>query len=612
MVEKKIIKLSDNIISLIAAGEVIIRPASVIKELVENSIDSGARSIDVWIENGGKTLIIVKDNGCGMGYANLKMCIQNHATSKISNSINEATTFGFRGEALSSIVSIAKITISSRYKNDNNAYRLTASYNNEYKIEPAVLDKGTKVEVRDLFFSLPARLKFLKSDKIEAEYCLLTLKKMALANPKISFSCHINQKEVFKTFATNVEDIELQLREKAKDIFGNLCTNNALYINKSNEDMHVFGLISDPIHARSARDMQFFFVNARPVKDGLFHAALKIGYGDLLPGNKHALAILFVKIDNYLIDVNVHPAKTEIHFRDPNTLRMLIASAIKQAIQEKEVNFNRSINIEPAFSKLNPIYNLNIPAFSQVNKTGSNLTDNSQVIYKTPNFNFKSDLNFQNALFEPLFVANVASNSSENNNLPYPLGAACVQIDGTFIMSMASDNIFFIDQHAAHERIVYEKLREILKEKKFLIRQKLLFPISVTLSSIEEYEALETNLNALEKLGLIYSLCGNLEVKVTEIPSMIASSDIKSLIQEVAKSCVNLYGTHKIIHDVDYALKTFACYNSIRANAKLSLEEMNNLLRKIENTQNSGLCNHGRPTYVRFSFNQIAKWFDRT
>ncbi len=614
MNEKKIIRLSDSVTSLIAAGEVITRPASVIKELVENSIDSGATSIEAWIENGGKTLIIIKDNGCGMGYENLKMCIQNHATSKIFNNINEATTFGFRGEALSSIVSIAKVSISSRYKNDNSAYMLSANYSKEFSIETTFAGKGTTVEVRDLFSPLPARLKFLKSDKVEAEYCLLTLKKIALANPGISFSCHIDQKEVFKTAAIISLDAKFQLLEKAKDIFGNACINHALYIDKAKEDMHVFGLVSDPIYTRSSRDMQFFFVNTRPVKDVLFNATLKIGYSNLLPNNRHPLAILFVKIDNYFIDINVHPAKTEIHFRDPYSLRMLIASSIKDALEEKGTQFHRSINAEPSYSPnffSHTSFNAsNASSFAGITKNPANLTHNTQNIYEAINLKLQKDL------FEPPNIANIACDSGENAYLAStsnsPLGAACLQINGTFIMSIAADCIFFIDQHAAHERIVYEELQKVIKEKKFLLRQKLLFPITITLSSIEEYESLEINLKTLEALGLVYTLSGSLKVIVEEVPTIIANSDIKNLIERIAKDCINLCAENKVIHDIDYVLKTFACHNSIRANAKLSLEEMNNLLRKIETTQNSGLCNHGRPTYVKFTFAQMAKWFNRT
>ena len=630
MQEEKIVKLPDKIASLIAAGEVIIRPESVIKELIENSIDSQATKIDLWLENGGKSLIIVKDDGNGMGYENLKMCIQNHATSKVSDNLYDINTFGFRGEALSSITSIAKVCISSRHKNSNNAYRITVDYDKKHTMQTIMLDKGTKIQVQDLFFSLPARLKFLKSNKVEAEHCVNTIKKIALANPQISFSCHVDQKEVFKTTKVTSDDIKIQLTNKAKDIFGK-CIDNCIFIQEKNEDMSVYGLISSPIHARSTRDMQLFFVNKRPVKDMLFHAALKIGYSDLLAPNKHPIAIIFIQINNYLIDVNVHPSKSQIHFRDQNATRFLIVAAIKNALHNNANLFDRTIDqpkyeVETSSANINAYQNINEHTITEnIKKNVEHKTQHNNSSYtfapktlfadSATQTQFRYNKNLQNikkALFDIKPSVNSDVNATDKKEeIKYPLGAACMQINETFILSITQDSIFFIDQHAAHERIVYEDMKSIIREKRFVTSQKLLYPITVKTNNEEEFDALEKNVHVLKQVGIEYEITKANEIKVFFIPQIIANKNIDELMHNIAQDLLNIQSNQSIVDSIDYILKTISCHNSIRAGKKLTIEEMNILLRKIESVKYSDLCNHGRPTYVKFSFSQIGKWFDR-
>lgn len=619
-------KLSDKVISLISAGEVITRPYSVIKELIENSIDSLATKIDIWVENGGKNLIIVKDNGNGMSYNDLKICIQNHTTSKLRKGINNIDTFGFRGEALASIAAVGKITITSKKNKEKNAYKLSKDDIYGVKIQNAFLKQGTKIEVRDLFYTLPVRLKFLKSSKTESIKLLNIIKQFALSHPDINFSCHIDGKEIIKTttlarennlnVTSKEEDLFDKLIHRASEIFSKQMVHNCLRLNIENQVSKVVGLIGIPTYNSMTRNMQFFFVNGRPIKDMVFYSAIKLGYADTIPHNKHAIAIIFLKIDPSYVDVNVHPTKSEVHFRDPTLLVSLISEAIKIKIKsDKHLQLNEDVTNK--YHQTNNIYHRDYEM--KKNSSHNYLSDRDQIDYRNLNLKKENELEInshntevkeQNDLFN--LIPNVKTHDINSQYICYPLGSAFFQFNNTFILSCTNDSIFFTDQHAAHERIVYEDLKSQVKDKKFLLKQKLLTPLEICFDNEEVFLAMEENLDNVKKAGFTIDIKEPLKVYVIEIPYLFERTDIKDIIYKLALDFLNINKEKSVTNALDYILKTFACHNSIRANKKLNIEEMNALLRKIETTQNSGQCNHGRPTYIKFNKKQIFNWFERT
>lgn len=572
MQDSLIKRLSERTINLISAGEVIASPASVVKELVENSIDAGAKKIGVWLESGGTSLIAVKDDGIGMGKEDLALSIERYTTSKLNQEdIQGVTSLGFRGEALCAIASVSRLSITS--SKFGKAYKIYSAPGCEAEVKPAAHGHGTTVEVRDLFFATPARLNFLRSERAEIAACVSLLKKISLGRWDISFTCYSNRREVFRCEAAIGKDLEGSMRQRAKSVLGQEFANSSIYLQSSTGDVGLVGLLGLPTFSASNTDDQAFFVNSRLVQDRIVGVGVKMAYKDLIPQGRCPRIVLRVELDPYELDVNVHPAKSEVKFRAPAVVRSAITSAISSILStDAHLQLERSL-IEP-------------PLMS-------------------PNRSFEPLGGSQNKLFEPPaeFFKTQSAFFEESSNIR-PLGTPCFQIGETFIVSRTQEGMVIVDQHAAHERIVYEGI----KGRESIESQALLQPVEVVIESDTSLVSFCEHQALLNKLGLGLEVKGS-SVFVKTIPIMLAGANIPALIEELEKSLKEMSGLN---FTADQVLKTWSCHHSIRASRRLTFQEMDTLLRQIESTPNSGQCVHGRPTYVRLSKAQMEKWFERS
>jgi len=584
-------RLPDNIINRIAAGEVVERPFAAIKELVENSIDAGATRIEVSIRNGGKSLITVNDNGIGMSKEDLFLAVERHATSKLPNDdLVYISSLGFRGEALPSIGSVSRLKIISR-KNDE-ANEINVEGGNKSDIIPASHNQGTKVEVRDLFYATPARLKFLKSDRAESQRIREVLERLALAYPDISFKFISDAKTVFDY--ENTAPLH-----RLKQIMGAEFAENALPIKAEREDIQLTGFTSLPTLHCATNQHQFFFVNGRPVNDKLIIGAIKAAYMDFIEHSRHPMLCLFLNINPNEVDVNVHPAKAEVRFRDSASVRGLIISGIKHAITEAGHKSSNTVSDQALQSfKWNGEYN-----------QSSNNYKNIKGLEGTEYFGRAFHQQTSSMLPELNATPSARSYSDNETSTNYPLGAARAQLHKNYIISQTEKGMVIVDQHAAHERLVYEKMKKSLKEGG-IKRQALLLPEVVEMSEI----AVETILpyrDELETLGLSIDSFGAGAVVVNEIPALIGQADVKQLGKNLTDD-ITAYGQGISLKEkLDDICGNIACHGSVRSGRTLTIEEMNSLLREMEATPHSGQCNHGRPTYIELDLKDIEKLFGR-
>ncbi len=596
----KIRQLSDITISRIAAGEVIERPSSVIKELVENSIDAGATKIDIFVERAGKNLIVISDNGHGMSKDDLELAVQRHTTSKLDEKdIMDIQSFGFRGEALPSIGSISRMTISTYDQNSKSAWQIYIEGGVVNSSAQSNHNIGTKIEVSDLFFATPARLKFLRSDRVEFATCLDVVKKIAMAHPHISFSLLHDGKNILKLKAS-------ESQQRITEILGQDFLDNSTIADLSHPEIKVKGLVSLPTYNRAAALDQFLFINNRPVKDKVLATAVKVAYQDFLARDRHPVLVLFVEIDPHLIDVNVHPAKSEVRFHDANMVRGLMISAIKDAINitgHRVSTTNAQNAIEYFMPSGNESYARDIEArnFRPAGESYSQKPQ-QQAIYPSTRYN---------APLMPLMKSEDQSQSTiYKDNDEYPLGAASAQLHKTYIISQTKNSIIITDQHAAHERLTYEKLKKQL-EHDGLITQRLLIPEIIELPDQQRADVMRGRQEQLAKLGLVFQHFGDQSIIVTEVPSLIKDVNISELIKDLADNLLDMGENISLIEIIEHITETYACHHSIRAGRVLNINEMNSLLRQMEETPFSGQCNHGRPTYIELQLKDIEKLFGR-
>ena len=620
----KIKILSNTTINKIAAGEVIERPASVVKELVENAIDSGATQIDVTLQCAGKNLIIVKDNGCGLSKEEMELAVQRHATSKLDeDDLLNINSFGFRGEALPSIAAISKFTISSRKKGDEKAFSLSIIGGKQDKVIESNLQEGTKIEVRDLFFATPARLKFLRSDKTELNACVLLFKKMALSHPGAAFSLAHNNKTILKVRAGNSEG-------RIKDILGQEFVENAATVNLDRDGFSISGFTSLPTYNRASAEDQFLFINNRPIKDKILNIALKVAYQDYLERNRHAICVLFLKVNPQFVDVNVHPAKTEVRFHDPNIIRSLVVGAIKAALfsSSDKVSTKASSDalslMQPIASSFqeSPTISRDAEAFAMPGaQTKQNLQSYSSsrgsAVGLQRRINQPPRLDYSLAKSQELIntAPNVENHTvSEHNSFEleseYRLGAAKAQFHSTYIISQTKDSIIITDQHAAHERIGYEKIKEQIA-KNGLTRQRLLIPEIVEMPDEYRAQLLDEYKDTLAKFGMIVEKFGDKSIIISELPALIGDANPKQLALDLGDNIQEMGENIVLTELIENITETYACYYAVRAGKKLSAIEMNELLRQMENTPFSGQCNHGRQTYIELKLKDIEKLFGR-
>ncbi len=599
--------LSNSTINKISAGEVIERPSSVVKELVENAIDADATKISITLECSGKNLIVIKDNGFGMTKDELEIAVLRHATSKLDeDDLLNINSFGFRGEALPSIGAISKFKITSKKRENSSSYSLSIIGG---KIEPTILaniNEGTIIEVRDLFFATPARLKFLRSDKTELASIVLVVKKIALAHPAISFTLSHDGREII-----NVKSREHPntIKDRIEEILGKEFTENATEVSLFRDDIEIYGYSSIPTYNRAASDDQFLFINNRPVKDKILNIALKVSYQDYLARDRHPVSVLFIKLNPHFVDVNVHPAKSEVRFHDPNLIRSLVISAVKDALARSS-NQVSNIASSAALNYMRPT-SLSSQNFNE--RSANNQGRFQLPTSHTQNLPISARLDYAvsntNLLIKTTPQSNVEAPSLEKDT-DFPLGAAKTQLHGTYIISQTPDSIIIIDQHAAHERIGYEKIKEQI-EKNGLIKQRLLIPSIIELPDTQRAELLNEHKLLLADLGLTIEKFGENSIIVSEIPSLVGDININQLVHDLADHLQSM-GEHIALSElIEHITETYACHYAIRAGRVLNAEEMNGLLRLMENTPFSGQCNHGRQTYVELKLKDIEKLFGR-
>ncbi|WPY00213.1 DNA mismatch repair protein MutL [Candidatus Trichorickettsia mobilis] len=602
----KIKFLSESTINKIAAGEVIERPASVIKELVENAIDAGASKIDIILEQAGKNLIIIADDGLGMSPEELEIAIQRHTTSKLDETdLLNINSFGFRGEALPSIAAISKLLITSKTKESDKAFQIQLIGGNPTPVKPTTHNRGTKIEVRDLFFATPARLKFLKSDNAELAACVDCVKKIALAHPNIAFNLSNNGKNIIKVKQAQHNVQEQASKQRITEIMSEAFIENAAMINLQHDILAITGYTSIPTNNKATASEQFLFVNNRPIKDKILNTALRIAYQDYLARDRHPIVVIFMQIDPQFVDVNVHPAKSEVRFQDPNLVRSLLVNAIRDALFT--VSNQTSTTIADAAIDLFTTPLPDKKVVRQQNPRNYHVFDYDS-IYR--NMNAPTQL-LQSKLLTTSPQALVSTEAESNNdNIDYPLGAAKTQLHDTYIIAQTQNSIIIVDQHAADERLGYERIKQSLNNNG-LIKQRLLIPEIVELASEILAEQFFAHQETLAELGLTVEKFGERSIIVSEIPSLVGDIDIKKLIFDLAEH-INETGTQSNLTElIEHITETYACHYAIRAGRKLSITEMNELLRQMEKTPFSGQCNHGRPTYIELKLKDIEKLFGR-
>ena len=568
--------LPPTTVNRIAAGEVIERPASAIKELVENAIDAGANEIDVLMLAAGKTLISVSDNGSGMLPDELKLCVERHATSKLpDDDLLHVKHLGFRGEALPSIGSVSRLAITSKAKNSQEAWKIAVIGGELQELTPASRKVGTTVEVRDLFYATPARLKFLRSDRTEIEQAKDIIMRLAMAHPEIKFSLSSDEKML-----ANYNSSSDRLTRLA-EILGKDFSENSLPINAVRDDVKLTGFTSLPTYNRGTSAEQYLFVNNRPVRDKLLLGVVKAAYQDFLERGRHPVVALFLDISPDFVDVNVHPAKAEVRFRDVALIRGLIISALKQAI---------AIGGERASTSI-----------AQTAHTF--FRSNNNFVQR----NIVSDYTLPLMQQAPLSRPPEIREESQQTN--YRLGSARGQVHNTYIFAQTADGIVLVDQHAAHERLLYERMKESLAETG-IARQRLLIPEVVELGEGEAAQLLQRK-DEFAALGLIIEWFGEGTIIVREIPVLLGKTDIHALIKDLSDD-LQEFGEALALRDkLEHICGTMACHGSVRAGRQLNIDEMNALLRQMEATPHSGQCNHGRPTYIELKLNDIEKLFGR-
>ena len=595
----KIRRLSEGTINRIAAGEVVERPASAIKELIENALDAGAHRIEVATSNGGADFILVEDDGEGMGRDDLALAVERHATSKLPHSdggddLTAIATLGFRGEALPSIGAVARLSIASRMA-VGGAHQIAVDGGIVGAPTPAEFraqgQSGTRVEVRELFFATPARLKFLKSSRSEDLATLDIVKRLAMSRPDVAFTLTMDGRRVLVLEAEG-DPTEGRLRRLSR-VMGRDFADNATKVEVVREKLALSGYAGLPTYNRANTQMQFLFVNGRPVRDKLLIGAVRGAYADFLVRNRHPALALFLECDPSFVDVNVHPAKTEVRFRDSGLVRGLIVSSLKAALAEAGHRAATTV-AGAALASLRPRANAHFHQPDHAPLRSAN----------DPGRTFYAPL-----LGEDVQPAARIEEPRDSGSPDLPLGVARAQLHETYVVAQTEDGIVIVDQHAAHERLVYERMKKSLAQGG-VARQPLLIPEVVELDP-SEVARIAGRAEELAELGLLIEPFGPDAVMVREMPAMLEKSDIKALVRDLADDIAETGNSLSLKERLEEVAGTLACHTSVRAGRRLNAEEMNALLREMERTPHSGQCNHGRPTYVELKLSDIERLFGR-
>ncbi|MFT3672595.1 DNA mismatch repair endonuclease MutL [Aestuariivirga sp.] len=588
----RIRRLPEGTINRIAAGEVIERPASAVKELVENAIDAGASRIEVVFRGGGKSLIRVSDDGFGMTAEELALALERHATSKLpDDDLSTIRTMGFRGEALPSIASIARFSLASRARGAAEAFSIAVEGGSTPELRPAALKSGTEAEVRDIFYATPARLKFLKTDRSETAEALDVVRRLALANPAVGFS-FVSEERRWLDCPPGEDRAARVVR-----IMDASFMENAVPVAREGEDVVIEGFAGLPTAARAQATQQFAFVNGRPVRDKLISGAIRGAYADVLPPGRHPAVVLYITCAAERVDVNVHPAKTEVRFRDQGFVRGLIVSAIRAALGTTRPVADTGISAATLDS-----FRRERSGFSATPPPRSSASYGGQP-------------QFAEAVQTGLDMHMPPSAREQDTSAPepaadYPLGQARAQLHGNYIVAQTPTGLILVDQHAAHERIVYERLKAE-HAARGVITQPLLVPQVIDVDG-QTFAAVLSVQDMLAKAGLAVEGFGDTSLVIREVPAALASADWKEVLQAVADEVTELGTLQSVDGKLNHVLATFACHHSVRSGRTLRVDEMNALLRQMEVTPNAGQCNHGRPTFIELKMGDIERLFGRS
>ncbi len=599
--------LSNLLINQIAAGEVIERPSSVLKELLENSLDAGATKISIELENGGMRNIRVSDDGHGIAKDELHLAVSRHATSKISTleDLEHISSLGFRGEALPSIASVSKFSLTSNQDSKTNAGWAISAEGGEFDqdITPARQTMGTCIDVQDIFFNVPARKKFLRKERTELQHCESVIRKIALSNFEIEIEAKHNGKSILKV-AKDTLDSQGQFR--VAQVCGKQFSEQSIYLENAAQEMQIKGWISLPTFSRSQADLQYFYVNGRAIRDKVIVHAIKQAYQDVLYHGRYPAFVLFLEMDPAQVDVNAHPTKHEVRFRQSRYVHDFIRQTIKKAIAE---------TMPQAEQQAAQQYREIVDDYIRAAQFSSSLTTNDSYSKLPIPSDYSGHVQESSASYTSGAVADVEEHvfsetipTPTAEELP-PLGYAIAQLHGIYILAQNANGLIIVDMHAAHERIVYEQLKSSHAQGD-VATQPLLMPITLTVSPqevniAEQYQAL------FLKHGFQVERFGEDSIIIREIPSLLSQADVNELIKDVLADLTMFGSSEKLEEANNQLLSTMACYGSIRAHRKLTITEMNALLREMETTERSAQCNHGRPTWVQLSVDQLDKLFKR-
>jgi DNA mismatch repair protein MutL len=583
-------RLPPGLVNRIAAGEVVERPASAIKELIENALDAGASRITVELTDGGRALIAVSDDGAGMTPQEIELAVERHATSKLPNDdLIRITSLGFRGEALAALGAVGRMRITSRPPGQESAFALAVVAGDVGPVAPAPGPAGTRVEVQDLFFATPARLKFLKSDRAESQAAREAVERLAIAHPEVAFDLLLDGRRVLVLEPSGSDPLE-QTESRLRAIMGREFAENALIVDAEREGIRLFGFAGLPTLSRTTQRFQHWLINRRPVQDRLLRGALRAAYGDLLFQDRQSMAALFVQLAPERVDVNVHPTKAEVRFREPGLVRSLVIGTLKAALAEAGWRTSTSLGgAALGVFRADAGPHGGLPAGLAEAAASYQAPDQAGLALGAPS-----------ARHEP---------PPDDGLERYPLGTARAQVHDSYIIAQTADGLLLVDQHAAHERLVYERMKAQLEDSG-VARQGLLLPEVVELGPADAQCLVERRAE-LEDLGLVLEPFGEGAVLVREVPALLGAIEVGRLVQDLAEDLAEIDRAQSLREALERVCASLACHGSVRAGRRLGLAEMNALLRAMEATPHSGQCNHGRPTYVALSRADIERLFQR-
>ncbi len=593
--------LPEQLVNQIAAGEVIERPASALKELLENAIDAGATRISIELERGGLSSLIVSDNGRGMSCDELPVAVQRHATSKLpDDDLFQITHFGFRGEALPSIGAVSSLSLTSRVGDVEHGWRLDIVHGAVGVPRPAACAIGTRIEITDLFGSVPARLKFLKTERTEAGQCIDVVRRLAMCRPDIGFQMSDSGKAVFSLPAQPLSDEGA--RQRLSALVGRTFANEAIAIDSRRDEMHLTGLAGLPTMNRQTASHIYLFVNDRPVRDRQLLGAVRAGYQDMLPRGRHPVLVLFLSMPPGDVDVNVHPAKAEVRFSDPQRVRGLFVGSLMNALSDAGLRATQE-GSEHALRRFQSAQMPTITSAPASPDTGDMLQGQQGL-----SSYMLADAPPAARIAMPSQPETMAQGAPAEAS--FPLGAARAQLHKTYVIAETGDGIVLVDQHAAHERLVMERMKEGLAEGP-LASQTLLLPEVVDIP-IDQYEAILGEVDMLNRLGLQLEGFGQGSLLVRGVPALLGEASPSAIVRDIGEELSHLGGSTGLQDRLNAVIASISCHGSVRAGRQLGSDEMNALLRQMEETPAAGQCNHGRPTFITLSLSDLEKLFHRS